>query len=196
MRRIILNSLFILCIVGLSSSACLAQFRVPSMDVSLKGGYSLLGSNAADVEGVIFSGSLLVHINEIIAVGPFFSRDLEVNHIEFTNTGDEIKNTAHVSVLGLNARLSTNRNGRVRPYLNLIFYQMELVNDYETYRLAQKTAGFAGGVGLMIKLNRNLYLNAIEATIYQLGDDIFFLEGAKRVLQIQTGLSYNFGRRK
>ncbi|MEP2670107.1 MAG: outer membrane beta-barrel protein [Cyclobacteriaceae bacterium] len=194
--RIVLNSVFILCIVGLSSSAGLAQLRIPSMDVSLKGGYSLLTSTTTDVEGVIFSGSLLVHINEIIAVGPYFSRDLEVNSIEFTNTGDEIKNTAHVSVLGLTARLSTNRNGRVRPYLNLIFYQMELVNDYETYRLAQKTAGFAGGVGLMIKLNRNLYLNAVEATVYQLGDDIFFLEGAKQVLQLQTGLSYNFGRKK
>ena len=189
-RILVLTSLIIL------GTAASAQFSLPSMEVSLKGGQSFVQGSNNDFEGINISGSLLVHINENIAVGPFFSTGIDMNFAEFDGDTPGTENDAKQSMLGLSARLSTNRNSGLRPYFNLSYFRLELVEDFGDYRLSQKTSGFGAGIGLMVKLNRNLYLNAIEISARQIGDDIFFLDGATYILQVQAGISYNFGKSK
>ena len=191
-----MKKILVLAALIISGAAASAQFSLPSMEASLKGGYSLVQGSDSDFEGIIISGSLLVHINENIAIGPFYSTGVDMNFFEFDGDVEGIENDAKQSMLGLNARFSTNRNSGLRPYLNLSYFRLELVEDFGDYRLAQKTSGFGAGIGLMIKLNRNLYLNAIEISARQIGDNIFFIDGATYILQFQTGISYNFGRSK
>ena len=191
-----MKNIYVFALLMFLGTTVSAQFSLPSMEASLKGGYSIVAGSDNDFEGINISGSLLVHINENIAVGPFFSHGADMIYAEYNDNSDGLEKEADQSIIGINARFSTNRNGGLRPYLNFSFFQLEQVADFGDYRLAQKTAGFGLGLGLMIKINRNLYINAIEATARQIGDDVFFLEEGKYVIQLQAGISYNFGKSK
>ncbi len=190
----------ILCLIMLSiSTFSLAQLPIPSMDAKLQGGYGIItGMETQDFEGINISGALHFHINERIAVGPFFSRGVDMNFAEEVSN-DLLENDAELSIIGLNVRLSASRSPSIRPYLNLSYFRMELIKDFGDYRLASQTNGFGAGLGLMIKLNRNLYLNAIELSARQVGDDAFEIlleDGGDFLIQLQTGISYNLGRKK
>lgn len=191
-----LNNYLALTFVVICSTSGWAQFRIPSMDASLKGGYSMVNGSSTDFEGVIVTGSLMIHINEHIAVGPFISQSIDMNFFENEFGFEGSENLAEQSMFGINARFSTSRSKVLRPYLNLSYYSVEMVEDFGGYRLAQKTTGLGGGIGLMIRLNRNLYLNAVEVNARQIKDDIFFLEEANLILELQAGISYNIGRKK
>ena len=182
--------LIILC-YSLVSTISNAQFSVPSMDVKLTGGYSLVQMPDNDLEGIAFVGELNVHINENIAVGPFISKDLDMHFFS-----EDQEWVADQWIYGIQVRLSTDRSHKIRPYLNFNYYKSEFVVDYEQFRTAGETSGYGAGIGLLIRLTNRIYLNAIDLNIKKPSEDLFLLPGADFIIQANAGVSYNFGRKR
>ncbi len=182
--------LIVLC-CSLLASFCNAQFSIPSMDVKLVGGASIIPMPNVDFEGVVFSGELNIHINENIAVGPFFSKGVSMQFL-----GEKEDYEADQWIYGIQVRLSTDRSHKIRPYLNLNYYKSEFIVDYENFRTAGETSGYGAGLGLLIRLTNRIYLNAIDLSIKKPSEELFLLPGADFVIQAHAGVSYNFGRKK
>ena len=159
MFRLIKRSL-IPVIVMASSFICVAQKSF--MDISLLGGYSLVPEfKSQRFAGIVKSGSVNFHITENISIGPFFSSGQNMEYLYDEPIGGfEIthwETTADQSLLGLNVRLSTNRNKILRPYLNISISQLKMEVHDIPYAFDKKATKLGIGLGLMIKATRNLY---------------------------------------
>ena len=186
----ILRRVFVL-LFSCVATFCYAQFSIPSMDVKLYGGASLVQMPNVDFEGIIMGGEINVHINENIAVGGFYSRDFEMSFLgEFSEyDGDQL-------MYGVQVRLSTDRSHKIRPYLNLNYYKSEFVIDYIDFRTAGETTGYGAGLGILVRLTNKLYLNAIDLSIKKPSKDLFLLPDATYIIQAHAGVSYNLGRKR
>ncbi len=186
-----LTKSFIILVSILVSSLCHAQFSIPSMDVKLAGGASLVQMPDFDFEGVVLGGELNIHINENIAIGPFFSKGVSMQYLT-----DQEEYQSDQWIYGIQVRLSTDRSHKIRPYLNLNYYKSEFVIDYEDFRTAGETTGYGAGLGLLIRLTNRIYLNAIDLSIKKPAKELFLLPDANFIIQAHAGVSYNFGRKR
>lgn len=203
----------------ISFSLLKAQFTLPPADIQLKPGGNVFGVNSSNNQffvAIDITGSLYVHVNQYLAGGFFLSRSVwgeyqDEGNVEVgSNRGvfssgftppsstpvvsEGIRNDADLFIYGISVRLSTGRIGKWRPYLNLNYFKLEIVNHFENFNLSAKSNGFGVDFGLMLQLSNKLYLNLIEASIKNLQDDIFFMEQDLDLIQARIGVTYNFGK--
>lgn len=178
-----------------------AQFRLPSFDVSLKGGDLLIRVDAENpngtdyaYEGFFTQAEINVHLGQRIAIGYFYNRNILTARYEGAAQQVNGKHLMH----GANVRISGGKGAKFRPYLNVKLFRLEAVVEYNGYNLAAQIPGAAAGAGLMIKLNRKIYLNLPEVEIGSVfnGNDEVIFNGNTTILKISAGLTYNFSKRR
>jgi len=202
MVRVNKNS-FILVLLLASSFMCQAQKSF--MDISLTGGYSLVPEfKSQRFAGTVVSVAVNIHLTENISIGPFFSTGKNMEYIRYVSydpddiesSGEDFESDGQQTLMGLNARLSTNRNRTLRPYLNLSLFQLKLDIEGEPYGFDKKATKLGVGLGLMIKATRNLYVNLFDVNAIPISDIKEFSITGKYIVLMQTGISYNFGKSK
>jgi hypothetical protein len=180
-----------------------AQLRIPTFDVSVKTGYTFIddhrSNNDGDVmyESLLLQGELNVHVNQFLALGYYYQRSAGISNYHSKNNSSTDEQARHL-LHGFNARLSTGRSGKWRPYVNLKYFTLQNVINYSTFNIAYQSKGMAVGFGLMLRLSHRLYLNVIEADINKLKTpgEIVFTERNKLFPQFKAGVTYNFLKRK
>ena len=192
---------FFLCSI---SNAAVAQFRIPSMDFSLKGGYINLPDNykvsgqdySYLYESLYIQGEVNLHIGQHFAIGYFQNRTAIISNYHSQN-GNETDQDAKHLMQGINVRLSTGRSTKFRPYFQVKYILLETVVDYGSYRIATEATGTSIGGGLMLRLGNRLYLNLVEAEFGKLlkSNDVLFRDKGSFLL-LKTGISYNIGKKK
>jgi len=168
-----------------------AQFRLPPFEINLKAGYSVMITDGGP-QMINLQGGLHVPINQYISVGWLYARTAYG-----TAYDDEVDKdyTTQELITGPEVRISGGRSRKLRPYLVLSYAKFEIVTDYESYRNASKSSALGGHLGLMLKLGNKMYLNLIEVGMRKLSDEPFWINENAQV-EIKTGLSYNFGKKK
>ncbi len=200
------NKLLILfCLAGPIAAA---QFRLPSMDFSLKAGYlnildeyNIGTQNYSYLyESLFVQGEVNFHVGQHLAVGYFHNRTAIVSnyHSEENSGGNnnadlDAKHLMH----GLNVRFSTGRSSKLRPYFQAKYILFEAVVDLGSYRIATDATAASVGAGLMLRLGNRLYLNLVEAEFGKLlkSNDVLFRDKGSFLL-LKTGISYNIGKKK
>lgn len=181
-----------------------AQLRLPIFDVEFNVHQNLIpggGEKDGDVEFVettnIYGGGH-IQLNQYVALGGFYSRSFRGKAKIHYNNNSGFENEALLLQKGLDARLSTGRAKKWRHYLAVSYFQIEMVEDLKSFRLADKTSGFGLNIGMMRRLSNNLYLNVIELGIKSMADDIFWFGGTKYTLIVDAkmGLTCNIGKKK
>jgi hypothetical protein len=189
--------------LSLLASAAAAQFRLPSFDIAIKGGFMMIADDK-DIDGNHYSfqyeaigvqGEINVHIGQRLSVGWFYNRKVLANyHGDNGPSGD--RNGQHL-MYGPNLRLSGGRAARLRPYLQVKYFWLETVVEYPGYRVAADLKGCGGGVGLMLRASNKLYINLIEGEINMfLNNDKFLFQRTDLFPTIRAGLTYNISKRK
>jgi hypothetical protein len=182
-----------------------AQMRIPTFDVELKVHQNLIPGSGGDdgsmefVETTNFYGAAHVQINQYVAIGGFYSRSFRGEAAFTSNGGDNNSKTQAFQLQkGLDLRLSTSRAKKMRYYLSVNYLQVELVQDNEVYRTADKSNAFGGSLGMMRRLSNNLYLNVIELGVKVMSEEIFWFNTTKDkfIMDAKMGLTYNIGRKK
>lgn len=202
-RNILIASLLFFC--GIVSDA---QIRIPTFDVELKINQTLMpgdGSYEGDVEFIEttnFYGGVHVQINQHIAVGGFYGRSfrgaMAVRYNEKNSKQDIL-----LMQKGLDVRLSTGRAKNWRYYFAVSYSRFELVQEGESFRMADTFDAFGLNLGIMRRLSNNLYLNVIELGFKVRGfnesDRIWFapsMDDNDVFFDAKMGLTYNIGKRK
>ncbi len=188
--------LFFFCRVNYS------QIKLPTFDVELKIQQNLTpgeGQNDGDIEFVEttnFYGGAHVQINQHIALGFFYSRSFRgVGRVHYENSS--VDQEVLQLQKGIDVRFSTSRAKKWRKYLSINYSQVEMVQVYESYRLADKSNAFGFNLGIMCKLSNNLYLNVIELGVKLMSDYIFWFGSENNgIIDAKMGLTYNIGKRK
>lgn len=201
-------------VLVLFSITCLAYqgfAQLPSMDIQVKFGITSI-ADMRDRDNNIYNylapalvGELNYHISQYFAVGAFYSKSFSAQ-TEFvpdvSDTDAMSYNSAHQSY-GLKMRVSTGRQPRFRPFVELTYGKFEMYIEKDFYRVANSTNYFGGSIGLMIRLNSKFYLVLPQVSIQGRTDPFFFeipsdiaLGSYPPIIEIRGGISYNFGKKK
>ncbi len=183
-----------------------AQFRLPSFDISVKGGYINLTddysvNNQSEhfvYESIGIQGEIHAQFGQHLALGWFYGKSGYANyHEQNSNSTEAVDKVAEHLQYGLNARLSAGRSSRLRPYVQAKYFWLQVAVQQSGYRAGNEFTGFAGGAGLMLRASHRLYINLIEAEINMLTKQkgIMF-NSTDKVPQVRAGLTYNFSKRK
>jgi hypothetical protein len=173
-----------------------AQFRLPPFEINVKGGFTSLLSKDYNTQMINVQGGVQVPINQFISVGWIYARTAYGNtRNNSSETSNKDYNTQEL-ITGPEVRISTGRSRKLRPYLSLSYTKFQIVTDYEGYRNASKTNAMGIHAGLMLKLGGRMYLNLIEGGARKLADEPFWLTKGNIQIEIKTGLTYNFGKKK
>lgn len=201
------NSIWVIFVFA--SEVCLAQFQIPRLDVEIKAEQILLpaanNDNSQSSLNVIATTNLLlgahVQINQYLAAGWFYSssfRGSGYNNIDFKgNIFKDGDSKAITSMHGPEIRISTGRASKWRPYLNVNYSNLQVVEDKGTFRFSTKVTAMGGSIGIMHRYGNHLYWNVFEAGIKVLSDKLFWADtGTNIMIQVKTGFTYNIGKRK
>ena len=194
-----LTGILLFILVGMACS----QIKMPTFDVELKVHQNLIpgdGQNNGDLEFVettnVYAGAH-VQLGQHIAIGAFYSRSFRgVVQTRF-NEGN-LKYDALTLQRGLDLRLSTGRAKNWRQYLVIQYSTLEILQDNEAFRLADKANTFGASLGVTRRLSNRMYVNVIEIGANLITGKIFWFgdSNADIYLNVKAGLGYNIGKRK
>jgi hypothetical protein len=185
-----------------------AQFRLPSFDIGVRGGYLHLNDNFEESDGqnrnavfesLLGHGEANIHFGQHLALGYFYQRSIIISnyHEEGGGGGSRFDQDAEHLMHGLNFRISAGRAPKLRPYGQLKYAKYEVVVDYGGFRLASKGNALGFGGGVMLRLGHNFYFNLIEAELYKLlSVSEVMLNNKDMFFELKTGITYNFSKRK
>lgn len=193
----------ILLICGIGAVGAQAQFSLPRFDVEAKIAQSVMpGGDKEDGTLKAMETTNIVlgahwQITQNIALGWIYSNSLRGNgynnkDFKFNIGGGDSQ--AYSSYNAIDLRVSTGRAARWRPYLNLNYGKVEIVED-KGFRLANKTNAFGGGIGIMRRYGNHLYWNVFEASAKSFSQKLFWAD-VSFMVEIKTGFTYNIGKRK
>lgn len=191
---------------GMNMTGAYCQLRLPAFDVSLKGNYLSLndeyqyatGSRGFMYESLGLQGEIHLQLSQRLAVGWVYGKSMFISnyHDTWGSNGDYDRSAEHL-FYGANLRLSGGRSSKLRPYVQAKYFWLEVTVTHPDYRAAADMKGFAGGVGLMLRLNNKLYINLIEGEACVLKPHGSRMFRANDIFpQFRTGLTYNFSKRK
>lgn len=203
------KKIFVVAILMIGFGQVQAQFPLPSFDVSLKAGYMELYDNL-NIDGYNYShvyqsgawqGEVNLQLGQRVAFGWFYSRPLVSSYHEAKGSNAEMVNLKGDHLMyGANIRLSGGRASKLRPYVQMKYFWLEVAIEQSGYRTAVDLKGIAGGIGLMLRVNHKMYINLIEGEIGSpFKHDGIMFNGAqwdRAFPQLRTGLTYNFSKRK
>lgn len=187
----------------LLSNPCMAQIQLPTVDVEVKIHQSFIPGDAYNDGAVEFSettnlqGAVFVQINQYVALGGFYGRSFRGRAI--IKMGSETFNEDVLQLRkGLQLRLSTGRAKKWRQHLTLGYFQLELIQDLEDFRLADKTIAFSANLGITRKITNNLSICVLEVGGGVMKKDIFWYRSNSNrfYLDGKVGLNYTIGKKK
>lgn len=171
-----------------------AQFRLPQIDVDLKGAYSLFDAgnneNVDHIHQMSVQGSVHVAISQHIAVGAFYMKGISGGIDHKNGSGANTQNELKTLMTGFDIRLSAGRSVKWRPYLLLSYSKVEFVESYTGYNLAHSTWAPGVNVGVMLRLGNTLYWNVLEVGAKFLGEKVYWLD-TDFTAEVKTGFTYN-----
>lgn len=192
--------------LGLVSTA--AQFHLPPMEISFKGGLATFGmKDLSKVRyryyGPTWQGELRWNVTQHVSLGAFASTGAaDFKFFLDDGTGEGRNNGGH-STYGGSIRLSTGRKPRFRPFLEVSLGKFKVHYIDATKTNIEGSGNFVGGtLGLMIKASKNVYVTLPQITIRsrkehfdnELQGDYY--DGLKGLVDIfAVGLNINFGKR-
>ncbi|MBS1680583.1 MAG: hypothetical protein JST48_02630 [Bacteroidetes bacterium] len=197
--KAILWLMFVLC----SLSKVEAQFTLPRIDVEAKISQSVLpGGEHEDgtlkaMETTNIALGAHWQVTQNIAVGWVYSNSLRgsgYNSNDFNFNFGSGDSKAYNSYSGFDVRLSAGRAVRWRPYVNLNYGRIEIVED-KGFRLASKQNAVGGGIGIMRRYGNHLYWNVFEASVKSFSEKLFWAD-VSFMIEIKTGFTYNIGKKK
>jgi hypothetical protein len=176
------------------ASPVIAQFRLPQIDVDLKGAYSLFDAgsdeNVDHIRQTSVQGSVHVAISQHVAVGAFYMKGISggIDHKNgnSTNTQNDLKTL----MTGFDIRLSAGRSVKWRPYLLLSYSKVEFVETYNGLNLAHSTPALGVNVGVMLRLSNSFYWNVVEVGAKSFSQKVYWLD-TDFTAEVKTGLTYN-----
>lgn len=185
--------------------------QLPSMDIQLKSGLTTLvdmrdkDNNLYNYLSPVIFGELNYNISQHFAVGAFYSKGVG-GQTEFvpdvSDTDTEFYNSSH-QCYGVKIRASTGRQPRFRPFVELAYGKFEMFLEKDFYRVANSSNYFGWSMGLMIRLNSKFYLILPQVSFRTRTDPFFFevpgdfvLSSYPTIIEINGGVSYNFGKKK
>lgn len=191
---------FLTCFV-IANAFC--QIKLPTFDAEVKLHQNLIpggGDNNGDLEFAettnLYAGAH-VQLGQHIAIGAFYSRSLRGIAASRYNEGN-LKYDALSLQKGLDVRFSTGRAKNWRQYLVVQYSTLEIIQDREVFRLADKANTFGASIGLMRRLSNRLYLNVIEIGLNAITSKVFWFgdSNADFYFNAKMGVGYNIGKRK
>jgi hypothetical protein len=201
------NSIWV--VLVFASGVCLAQFQIPRIDVEIKASQVLLpasdNQNSQSSLNVIATTNLLfgahVQINQYLAAGWFYSSSFRGSGYNSTNFKGNIfkdgDSKAITSMNGPEIRVSTGRAAKWRPYLNVNYCNLQVVEDKDAFRFSTKVTAIGGSIGIMRRYGNHLYWNVFEAGVKKLSERLFWADnGTDIMIEMKTGFTYNIGKRK
>jgi hypothetical protein len=186
------------------------QFKLPSFEVAVKGGYTFADEQVEDqfgsssdetYEAAYVHGEASVHLGQHIAIGYFYQQSVMGMYHNGHNGGGSgvtrFEYDAGHLFHGLNLRFSTGRTSKLRPYIQVKYFSAQWVVDYGDFDIARKGAAVGGGVGLMMRVGHSLYINLIEVeACLPLTDSDVLLTKNNVFPTARFGVTYNFSKRK
>ena len=184
-----------------------AQFRLPPFNVDIKVAESLIPNNADNqsasynldfLEATSVYGAAHLQFGQHIEVGWMYSQSIR-GKVKYSSNGSQSapgSEKASLLVYGPDIRFSTGRGKKTRFSLSLNYTQMEFVDDKVSYRLAHKTNALGAGIGIIRRLSNTIDFNIIElGAKAMLGEKAFWIK-SDLMLEVKTGLIFNFSKRK
>ncbi len=189
------KAIIVIFLVTLGAAApAAAQFRLPQVDVDLKGAYSLFdaGNNESidNINQTSVQGGIHVAINQHIAVGAFYMKGLNGSITHKNGNNGSTQNNLKTLMTGFDLRLSAGRSPKWRPYLLLSYSKVEFVETYSGYNLAHSTWAPGVNLGVMLRLGNTIYWNVLEVGAKFLGEKIYWLD-TDFTAEVKTGFTYN-----
>lgn len=188
-----------------STVTSFAQLSLPPFDVELKGSVSVFpGQGNVSSSGTIeriqtfnIHGAAHWQLNQNIGIGWFYCRSVNGGVYTHGDNGTKSKTSdAQMLATGPQVRLSTGRGKTWRPYMTVNYCQLELINDLEGYRLANKSKAVGGSIGIMLRLSNKVYLNLLEVSYRKILTEAFWFPSNSQMIEAKTGVTVNFGKRK
>jgi hypothetical protein len=195
-------------VLMLGSAELAGQFKMPSFEVALKGGYVNIGDDTENLiegytmynnyEAAYVQGEINFHVGQHIAAGYFHQRSVKGWYGNSHDSGgDPFEFDAAHLLHGINVRFSTGRSAKFRGYIQVKYFASEFIVDHVDYEVARKGSGVGGGLGVMMRVGHNLYINLLEveaATLLSDSDVLFAKSDVFPTARI--GVTYNFSKRK
>jgi len=176
------------------ASPVAAQFRLPQVDVDVKGAFSLFDAgnndNVDHINQTSVQAGAHVAISQHIALGAFYMKGLGGSITHKNGSGENTKNDLKTLMTGFDLRLSAGRSVKWRPYLLLSYSKVEFVESYAGYNLAHSTWAPGVNVGVMLRLGNTLYWNVLEVGAKSLSNKIYWLD-TDFTAEVKTGFTYN-----
>ncbi len=170
------------------------QFRLPQVDVDLKGAFSLYdagNNNSIDnINQTSIQGSFHVAISQHLAIGAFYMKGVSGSITHSNGSSASTQNNLKTLMSGFDFRLSAGRSVKWRPYLQLGYSKVEFVESYTGYNLSHSTWAPSANVGVMLRLGNSFYWNVVEVGAKFLGEKIYWLN-TDFTAEVKTGLTYN-----
>ena len=187
---------------------CQAQFRLPPFNVELKVTESLIPNNDNNqsgaynldlLEATSVYGAAHLQFGQHIEVGWLYSQSFR-GMVKYSNNGGSqsppASEKASLLMYGPEARYSTGRGKKTRFSLGINYTQVEFTDDKGGYRLAHKTNAIGASFGIIRRLSNTIDFNIIElGAKAMLGEKAFWIK-SDLMLEVKTGLIFNFSKRK
>ena len=174
------------------SLPALAQFRLPQVDVDIKGMLSFFDAQTNNVDNTFslsVQGGAHIQINQYIAVGGYYGRSF-MGKVKYNEGGSSSTDyDTKLLIYGGDLRLSTGRSAKWRPYLVLSYGKLEFV-EKQSINLAMSATTMGANAGIMLRLGNNLYWNVVEVGGKILSDKIYWLD-SDFMPEAKTGFTYN-----
>jgi len=188
------NIIICLFFIMAAASPVAAQFRLPQIDVDLKGAFSLYDAgnneNVDHINQTSVQGSVHVAISQHIALGAFYMKGLNGSITHKNGASANTQNNLKTLMSGFDLRLSAGRSVKWRPYLLLSYSKIEFVESYTGYNLAHSTWAPGVNLGVMLRLGNSFYWNVIEVGGKFLGEKVYWLD-TDFTAEVKTGVTYN-----
>ena len=193
----------------LMSSITLAQFRLPPFDIELKVQETFIPSDNNNnqtatvttdyLETTNFYGAAHLQIGQHLALGWLYAQSFRGTLQYSTSNSSQASppdGKASLLMFGPDIRYATSRAKKTRFSISFNYTQIEFVDDKGTYRLAHKSNAVGLSLGIVKRLSNTIDLNLIElGSKGFLGEKAFWME-AGMMLEVKTGLTFNFSKRK
>src|SRR5258706_7144754 len=190
------------------SVACLAQLRLPRIDIEAKVHQTLIpaGSDkgSSSLKAISTANLLLgahVQINQNIAIGWIYSSSFKgsgYNTVDFKgNIFGNGDSKASTLISGPDLRISTGRASKWRPYLSINYSNVQIVEDKDSFRFSTKLTAIGGSFGIMRRYGNHLYWNVLEVGVKKMSQKLFWGDqDSGMLIDLKMGFTYNIGKQK
>jgi hypothetical protein len=147
-----------------------------------------------------FSGEVLYFPLNNVGIGAYYSKSVLAGEKYFYENNDYTysgETKYDYATYGLSLQLTTNRKRGFRLYAVGRVGLVEILDDFDGFKMGNSGLGYGGGIGTMLKFSRRISWNIFEANYMALPKE-FSVDNKTTTfaLAVQSGFSYKFIRKK